>query len=376
VPPQESSGTILKKQDLVAQLGSSRERVAFIHGKRPRHHNKKHPHPPSNACPTIVNIRLVHTIPMTMDGFNFNAQEEERRMRIMRSLGEHSKYDSQGGRSVIPPSLGHAAAAAASGLPFGGSSFGAAGISDSQGLGLGNLSSGLQDRGVDYASLIRQRFLEEQSQRDFMSQAAMLGSQLGSQLGNLGLTQPSSHLPPTRQSAPAFADPSRVQDETTMVEEFIRRAFEQRALERRLREDTTSHSLRAPTQAFRSPEQHLRKPPLECALEESRRKRRRVEREAAPVLIVPNSKATKAAFPLPSRSREPNRSFVGSLSSFKDKWNDLEEKAAALPGGSINKAFIAELFARRLNERIDTVGNGVPTGESIDSEPGRLKKDM
>jgi hypothetical protein len=35
---------------------------------------------------------------------------------------------------------------------------------------------------------------------------------------------------------------------------------------------------------------------------------------------------------------------VGSLSSFKDKWDELEEKAAALPGGSIDKAFIAELL--------------------------------
>jgi hypothetical protein len=308
-----------------------------------------------------------------MDGFNFNAHEEERRMRIMRSLDDHSKYDSQGGGSVIPPSLGHAAAAAAAGLPFGGSSFGAAGISDSQGHG--NLSNGLQDRGVDYASLIRQRFLEEQSQRDFMSQAAMLGNQLGSQLGNLGLPQPPSHLPPTRQSVPAFADPSPVQDETTMVEEFIRRAFEQRALERRLREETTSQSHRAPTQHFRSPVEHLQKAPFQRSLGESRRKRRRVEREAAPVLIVPNSKATKAVFPLPSRCMEPKRSFVGSLSSFKDKWNELEEKAAALPGGLVDKAFIAELFARRLNERIDTVSNGAFMGESSDSEPGRLKKD-
>jgi hypothetical protein len=323
-----------------------------------------------------VNITLVRTIPMRMDGFNFNAHEEERRMRIMRSLGDNSKYDSQGGGSVIPPSLGHAAAAAAAGLPFGGSSYGAAGISDSQRLGHGNLSAGLQDRGVDYASLIRQRFLEEQSQRDFMSQAAMLGTQLGSQLSNLALPQPPSHLPPTRQSVPAFADPSPAQDETTMVEEFIRRAFEQRALERRLREDTTSQSHRAPTQPFRSPVEHLHKPPsLRCPLEEPRRKRRRVEREAAPVLIVPNSKATKAVFPLPSRCMERKISFVGSLSSFKDKWNELEEKAAALPGGSIDKAFIAELFARRLNERINTVGNGAFVGESDDSEKGRLKKD-
>jgi hypothetical protein len=307
-----------------------------------------------------------------MDGYNFNAHEEERRIRIMRGLGDHSKYDSQGGGSVIPPSLGHAAAAAAAGLPFGGSSYGATGISDAQGLGHGSLVSGIQNRGVDYASLIRQRFLEEQSQRDFMSQAAMLGSQLGSQLGNIGLPPPSSHLPPTRQSVPTFADPSPAQDETTMVEEFIRRAFEQRALERRMREETTtSQSLREPAQGFRSPVQRTRKPPPV----EPRRKRRRVERESAPVLIVPNSKATKAVFPLPSRRKERTRSVVGSLSSFKDKWNELEEKAAALPGGSIDKAFIAELFARRLNERIDTVGNGVPVGGSSDSEPGRLKRD-
>jgi hypothetical protein len=307
----------------------------------------------------------------------------------MRSLSDHPKYDSPGGGrggSVIPPSLGHAAAAAAAGVPFGGSSLRnsfpvdgtnfPSGISDSQGLG--GLTSGLQNRGVDYASLIRQRFLEEQAQRDFMSQAAMLGGQLGgqlgSQLGNHGLQPSSSHLPPTRQSVPAFADPSPAQDETTMVEEFIRRAFEQRALERRLREETSSQSLRDPPQAFRSPV-HPRHPPPEHSPEESRRKRRRVEREAAPVLIVPNSKATKAIFPLPSRSREPTRSIVGSLSSFKDKWNELEEKAAALPRGSINKAFIAELFARRLNERIDTVGNGVPMGESSDSEQGGLKKE-
>jgi hypothetical protein len=308
----------------------------------------------------------------------------------MRSLGDHPKYDSPGGGrggSVIPPSLGHAAAAAAAGVPFGGpslrNSFSAdgtnfnSGTSDSQGLGHGNLTSGLQNRGVDYASLIRQRFLEEQAQRDFMSQAAMLGSQLGGQLGsqlsNHGLPPSSSHLPPTRQSVPAFADPSPVQDETTMVEEFIRRAFEQRALERRLRGETSSQSLRDPPPAFRSPVH--RQPPPELSPDDSRRKRRRVEREAAPVLIVPNSRATKAVFPLPSRSREPTRSIVGSLSSFKDKWNELEEKAAALPHGSIDKAFIAELFARRLNERIDTVGNGVPMGEASNSEPGGLKKD-
>jgi hypothetical protein len=307
-------------------------------------------------------------------------------MRIIRSLGDHSKYDAPGGgrgASVIPPSLGHAAAAAAAGVPFGGSSLRATfpgdgtqfptGISDSQGLGHGSLTSGLQNRGVDYASLIRQRFLEEQAQRDFMSQAAMLGSQLGPQLSNRGLAPSSNHLPPTRQSVPAFGDPSPVQDETTMVEEFIRRAFEQRALERRLREETTSQSLRDPAQNFRSPVH--RQPPPELSPEESPRKRRRVERETAPVLIVPNSKAKNAGFPLPSGLRDPTRSFVGSLSSFKDKWNELEEKAAALPGGSIDKAFIAELFARRLNERIDTVGNGVPMGESSDSEPGRLKKD-
>jgi hypothetical protein len=301
---------------------------------------------------------------MSMDSFNFNAHEEERRMRIMQSLGDHLKYDSPGGGRggrVIPPSLGHAAAAAAAGAPFGGSSF------DSQGLGHGSISSGLQNGGVDYASLIRQRFLEEQTQRDFMSQAAMLGSQLGTQLGNLDLPSLSSHLPPARQSVPAF-DPSPVQDETTMVEEFIRRAFEQRALERRVREEKTSQSLRDQAEAFRLP-------PPELSPDEPRRKRRRVEREAAPVLIVPNSKATKAVFPLPSSFKEPTRSVLGSLSSFKDKWSELEEKAAALPGGSIDKAFIAELFARRLNERIDTVGNGVPMGESSDSEPGRLKQD-
>jgi hypothetical protein len=44
--------------------------------------------------------------------------------------------------------------------------------------------------------------------------------------------------------------------------------------------------------------------------------------------------------------QEHKRSFVGSLSSFKDKWDELEEKAAALPGGSIDKAFIAELLLR------------------------------
>jgi hypothetical protein len=64
----------------------------------------------------------------------------------------------------------------------------------------------------------------------------------------------------------------------------------------------------------------------------------------------------------------------GSLNSFKDKWNELEEKAAALHGGSIDKAFITELFARHLNKRTDTVWNGVPMGESSDSEPGRFKK--
>jgi hypothetical protein len=109
------------------------------------------------------------------------AHEEERRMRIIRSLGDHSKYDSPGGGrggSVIPPSLGHAATA---GVAFGGSSlrntFPGDGTSFSnwQGLGHGSLTSGLQNRGVDYASLIQQRLLEEQAQRDFMSQTAMLG---------------------------------------------------------------------------------------------------------------------------------------------------------------------------------------------------------
>jgi hypothetical protein len=109
-----------------------------------------------------------------------------------------------------------------------------------------------------------------------------------------------------------------------MVEEFIRRRFEQRAFERRLREETTSQSLRDPTQTFQS--RVHRQPPPELSPEESGRKRRRIEREAAPILIVPNSKATKAVFPLPSRWGEPTRSVVGSLSSLKDKWNELEEK--------------------------------------------------
>jgi hypothetical protein len=137
--------------------------------------------------------------------------------------------------------------------------------------------------------------------------------------------------------------------------------------------ETTSPSLRDLKQAFRSPLH--RQPPPELAPEESRQKRNRVETESAPVLIVPNSKATKAVSPLPSRWREPTRSVVDSLYSFKDKWNELEDKAAALPGGSIDKAFIAEPFARCLNERIDIVGNGVSMRESSYSEPGCISKD-
>jgi hypothetical protein len=57
-------------------------------------------------------------------------------MRMMRSLGNHSKYDSQGGGSVIPPSLGHAGAAAAAGLALRRLQLRSCGISDSQGLDL------------------------------------------------------------------------------------------------------------------------------------------------------------------------------------------------------------------------------------------------
>lgn len=305
-----------------------------------------------------------------MDSFSFNRRLEEQRRQLQ--ADERTKYNErQGIGSVIPPSFGLAAAAASIGLPFGSSTYGdslpqprnrnLSALAESLGLSGGRDHSRQSGGPIDYAGLIQRRFLEDQAQRDYLSQASVLSSTLR------GLSsQNQSSLPAYSASAPA-APPIC---EASLVEEFIRKAFEQRALQDRQRAAAAGAQGRESSASASALA-------MQTALQELSRKRRRVEIEAAPIYIAPNSKQAKATFPLPLRDGRRKRATLGSLSSFKDKWNELEGKVAEKPRSSMNKAFIAELFARRLNERIDTVGTGLHSGEASETavRPGLLKDD-
>jgi hypothetical protein len=173
------------------------------------------------------------------------------------------------------------------------------GVSDSLTLASFGLSAGLPLQ-VDYNAAVQRRFLEEQERRGLVEQAFLLRG-----VHHGGLSRPTS--------ASSRLVEARLAEELRLRGGFAR-------------------------QLLGANNERKSKGPL-----------RKRKMSSDPVYIVTKRTESEATFPLPRTGGKAYTASVGSLTTFKKTWKDLENKTAGLQGKADKEAFVAELFARALH---------------------------